>query len=150
VHGKTLPSPPSRAAGSCLTADHPVVRHRGMSAVGRRCRGVSPNARVGGGDQNSVGSRASSTGHASFSGCRTSQQAGSLAWAGHSRLRSDGVAVDAEGLGEMGNGHDDPAAETDALEVAAAGELVGWFGDQGGPMRPPGLRPEGCADGPDE
>src|SRR5690606_11474064 len=39
--------------------------------------------------------------------------------------RPDGVAVDAEGLGEVGDGDDDAAAEADALEVAAPDELVG-------------------------
>jgi hypothetical protein len=39
--------------------------------------------------------------------------------------RPDGVAVDAEGLGEVGDGDDDTAAQPDALEVAAADELVG-------------------------
>ena len=36
-----------------------------------------------------------------------------------------GVAVDAEGVGEVGDGDDDAAAEADALEVAAADEFVG-------------------------
>jgi hypothetical protein len=36
-----------------------------------------------------------------------------------------GVSVDAEGLGEVGDGDDDAAAEADALEVAGADELVG-------------------------
>lgn len=36
----------------------------------------------------------------------------------------DGVAVDAEGLGEVGDGDDDATPEADALQVAAADELV--------------------------
>lgn len=39
----------------------------------------------------------------------------------------DSFAVDAEGLGEVGDRDDDAAAEADALEVAATDELVGLF-----------------------
>jgi len=46
-------------------------------------------------------------------------------WLGTGERGPHGIAVDAEGLGEVGHRHDDAAPEADALEVAASDELVG-------------------------